>query len=183
MFRWRAAFSHLGFRFRMPSSEGFQDLSALGVSSAWDSTRAYFPVSDSVNAFQYSQADEGEAALRRTRDDVFPYQVEITLVMGRTGKEARVGRMTGVVERDDKNPVISVEGTRFLRDARERPLLLKIGDEWMEIGTVTSSTLRVARRGVLGSPVSRHEPETPIRYGKSYRRVVTIPCYRGDRSQ
>ena len=136
----------------------------------WDSTRALLPLDDALNAFALGQEDS-EDALVRTRDDVFPYQVEITLALARTGQGARTTELTAQVEKEDRNPTLSLRSTRFLSSIREKPLLIKVGHEWMEVGSILPASLRITKRGVRDSAVVPHKEGEPVRFGVTFRRV------------
>ncbi|MEW6743688.1 MAG: type II secretion system protein [Planctomycetota bacterium] len=171
---------HLGFAFRLPSSGSFEEGVSGGVGRVWDSTRAILPASGTINAFAFAQSEEelGEDPLARTHDDLFPYQVEITLILGPASQEGQQTELLSPVAEEVDRPLLEVRSTTALLRAEGVGKLVKVGGEWMEFEKVDASRIHVQRRALLDSPRSPHQKGEPVRFGQRFRRVVTIPCFR-----
>jgi hypothetical protein len=171
---------YLGFRFRTTRSQSFEpNGQGDGGFLVWDSTRARLPRIGGIGAFLYSQSDD-QTAMARTDDDIYPFQVEVTLIVARSKDDDRVTTLNEGVSADTLQPLLQVGGTAFLKNGPSTEGLIKVDEEWMRVRDLGKTTIQIAERGVLGSPRYPHPKDTTVRQGIVFRRVITIPCYRED---
>lgn len=171
---------YLGFRFRTTRGESFEPNGrTTGGFMVWDSTRARLPRTGSFGSFLYSQADD-QLALARTGDDIYPFQVEVTLIVARSTDDEKVTELTDGVNADAPQPQLQVQGTAFLKNNPSTGGLVKVDEEWMRLRDLGSTTIQIVERGLMGSPRYAHPKGSRVRQGILFRRVITIPCYQED---
>ncbi|MFO0984938.1 MAG: prepilin-type N-terminal cleavage/methylation domain-containing protein [Planctomycetota bacterium] len=171
---------YLGFRFRTTRGDTFEvNGLATGGSMTWDSTRAKAAKTGGVGAFLFSQADD-QRALERTEDDVYPFEVQVTVIVARPADEEHMTELTESIAADRAQPELHVRSSSFVRDNPGTEGLLKVDEEWLRVRRVDRDLIVAGERGLLGSPACPHARGAPVRQGIVYRKVVPIPCYRED---
>lgn len=144
-----------------------------GAHRVWDSARAGL-LSEGDDPETTFALDLYAESLENTTDDVFPHAVEVALVVEREVPHARLA--AGVSETDTALRLLGpdnlgdTEGLRFL----------KVGGEWMRIGSVAGAAVQGVVRGQRGTRPRAHARGTPVRAGKTVVFRVALPHGRDD---
>jgi len=159
---------HVGYEFVDP---------ALGdaVSATWDSTRGLLPRGDGDEAFALAA---GRGSFADPDDDVFPQAVRIVVVVALPPGEEPAAALLEELPETQQSFAVRIQGGRFLRELPAAASLVRVGHEWIAIQPSDGATLKVARRGALGSAVARHPVGTAVLVGHRFERLVEIPCSR-----
>jgi len=155
---------HAEFRY---ASGGAFGLGSGFDDETWDSTRGL------LGDFRLYR---GEDSVSEPRDDVFPTAIEVTLVLERPGQQARTTRLVRPLTGTDRSLSVADPGI-FRRSDASNPYA-KVGDEWIEIGSVSGRQVAVKTRGVRGTSPRAHPAGTTVRVGFTFRTVVVLPVCR-----
>ena len=135
----------------------------------WDSTRGIL----GERVFPWAV---GPGSRDDPRDDVFPRRVRIVVQVARGwSPEARLRRP---LARNDE--VMALTSTRAFRSSDEDFVrYVKVGDEWLRLGSLTTSEAAVQRRR-RGSHSARDPLPvgTPVFAGMTFRMTVDVPVRR-----
>lgn len=137
-------------------------------SSTWDSTRGILPRA----AFALARSPESAAD---PRDDVYPRMVRLILHVGRGSRPEAKLRTT--MRPDDT--ILRVNSTRDLPVEGVDDRMVKVGLEWMALGTTEATDARVQRRRRHTSSVQvAHPVGTPVYSGQVFRKTLDMPARR-----
>ncbi|MSR74902.1 MAG: type II secretion system protein [Planctomycetes bacterium] len=128
----------------------------------WDSTRGIMPPS----VFPLARA----GSLTVPEDDIYPRAVRLVLQVARRDRPDAWLRST---MREDQQ-VAALSTTRDLPDEDEPDQCIKLGTEWMELGSRSSGDVAV-RRAVRRSRAGSLGPGTAVYSGRTFRKTVAIP--------
>ena len=137
----------------------------------WDSTRGILAPGSSTETFRHGV---GPASLADPDDDVFPRAVRIRIALDLPPQDAEVAYLTAEVTAGDRTPTIPVRNGRALRSVVPGTLV-KVGQEWIEVGRVSSTSITARKRGLLGTRPVTHAPETKVQVGRWFERTVFLP--------
>lgn len=136
----------------------------------WDSTRALLDQSSTQGELTFHRR---AGSLGDPTDDVFPEQVEVTLVLGKDdgeiGTRLLADLASGALRATLTRPV------RMPEDPRDRFLL--IGDEWVALESARGTTVTIARggRGARDTRAASHAAGARVAVGLTFRRVIDVP--------
>lgn len=137
----------------------------------WDSTRSSkSPLSDEQDFREY-KLYRGASSENEPYDDVFPRAVRIVLILAEKGD----GIITHL-----KSTATPESNILYLDDGRSIPdgtEYIKVGGEWVEVNRVEEDKVYIKRngRGMFGTIPSEHYAGEPVRVGRLFCRVVTLP--------
>jgi len=131
----------------------------------WDSTRARH------GAFGLHR---GASSANNPEDDVFPRRVRLVVTLARDG-DAADARLAGRINASTR--LVRITNVEALDPDDVRSRYLRIGNEWMEVLSVSGSELTVAR-GVRSSGAVRHENGEPVLIGRTFVHDIEIPASR-----
>jgi hypothetical protein len=100
--------------------------------------------------------------------------VRLTLVLERDEGQATSGVLADELGAEGRQVVVA--SARFLED-EQSPDHVLVGGEWLGVTAVAGRTLTVTR-GARGTRAEAHAIGTPVRFGRSFQRVVDLPCAR-----
>jgi hypothetical protein len=129
-------------------------------SPRWDSSRASGP------QFPYYRRNQTLA----DPDFVYPEMVRIRLIL--RSRALDPGKVFLLDDISDSASTIRLSTAQGLPDA---PGLIRIDGEWIEYSAKDFSTVRVRRRGALGTAKASHSARSEVWYGDEYTRVVYLP--------
>jgi hypothetical protein len=111
----------------------------------------------------------------RFSGDVLPERVEIVVVTG-SSEDPAPARLLERLAADGKRLVLS-EALELQDDPRDR--LVMVDEEWIAVEEAQGAILQVREngRGRRGTAVVRHDLGTPVRTGRTFRRVVALPVW------
>ncbi len=160
---------HLEFAFWSQVTRGWDHrIGDGGPEFVWDSARAgLFAASDDPRAM--FGLDVGPQSLTDLSDDVFPRWVKVTLVVAApVGSEAI---LHGELRAGEK--VVDVLDESLLPDPKDTPFL-KIGREWVRVGSLDGRALRGLVRGQRGTKPIDHPAGTRVRAGRTVELFVRV---------
>jgi hypothetical protein len=138
-----------------------------GPEDRWDSTRR----TDPEFYFHRPQTD------LQTPDFVYPEIVQVTVTIETMPPDLHGVRL--LEPADERATYLRLSHTRGLPEA---PGAVKLGNEWIEYGTRSSSDLGNLRRGSRGTKPQGHSPGAPVLFGETFTTEVRIPAYRESQS-
>ncbi len=130
----------------------------------WDSTRALLPPGEEEEIY-YDPESRHE-----WRDDIFPFRVQVTLVL-RPARAVQLARLRRAIGEDDDE--IWVDNTQGYPEEAFQYVL--IDDEWIRYGSKTNRKFSEVVRGVRGTEPAEHERGARVLYGSTFSRVIRIP--------
>ena len=142
----------------------------------WDSTRAIvnWTRGDS-DEFVFRPID---GSLTDSSDDIFPAQVEITLVLRDDNSESLY-----LISSINKTEGILEISKPISRPENEADRYILVGDEWMYMDDANGAIVIVkGGRGSRGTKASSHTRGERVDIGATFRRVVEMPGSRKSRS-
>jgi len=149
-----------------------------GPISTWDSTRAVLDEKAGADEFAWRSID---GSLENPHDDLFPEQVEITLVVA---GNAEVRPITLAADLKPTDKVVSLSSTEGLpEDGPHR--FVWIDGEWIGYEKIKGSQLMLYSksgqgRGARGTLPASHLRGAVVELGTTFRRIVEIPGARSD---
>jgi len=141
---------------------------ACGPSATWDSTRGI------MQADKFKLA-RGDASKNRSSDDIWPRRVRVEFALSE--EHTRLVDDIGQTSREIKfdNPDFGT-GTGEIAGQ-----LMKIGEEWVEIGLREErDVFNLARRGMRSTNANSHGEMAIIRYGRMVDFTIQLPAHRDD---
>lgn len=130
------------------------------ASPRWDSSRAAGP------QFPYYRRNQTLA----DPDFVYPEMARVRMILrSRTLDPGKVFLLDDIT---DSTSTIRLSTAQGLPDA---PGLVRIEGEWIEYSAKDFSSIRVRRRGALGTAKASHAARSEVWYGDEYSRVVYLP--------
>lgn len=146
----------------------------------WDSTRAYQePFTPEEGEFTTYVSG---TSLLDPRDDIFPYAIQIVLVV-EEGEVGAITRLAGSI--DDTAVRIPVENPNVFRELADDPRLryVKIGGEWIRYAEVTRDGLILENdsgRGARGTIPAMHKRGDLVQAGRTFSLIVWLSSGRED---
>ncbi len=131
----------------------------------WDSTRARH------GSFGLHR---GSGSAGNPEDDVFPRRVRLVVTLARDGSTADA-KLTGRI--DAKTRLVRITNTDALDPGDAQSRFLRVGNEWMEVLSMSGSELTVAR-GVRSTGAVRHDSGDPVLIGRTFVHDIEIPASR-----
>ncbi len=142
-----------------------------GPERMWDSTRGI------VRDFLLYR---GSYTVTTADDDVFPEKIRVELVLeaGETDRFTTLRENVG--DSDGQIPVASVKG--FSAALSDGPMMIKIGDEWIEYTQKGRRGFVVAAdgRGARGTARASHARGERVRRGRNFSSVFYMPTHKED---
>lgn len=170
---------HLEFAFWSQLTQGWdQRIGDGGPEFSWDSARAGL-FAESNDPREMFTLDVGPASLVDLTDDVFPRWIRITLVVASpVGSEAI---LAGELRASDRG--VDVIDESLLPNPKDTPMV-KVGREWLRVGTLDGRALRGLVRGQRGTKAVDHAAGTRVRVGRTIELFVRVAhgkdCWNGD---
>ncbi|MEZ5962744.1 MAG: prepilin-type N-terminal cleavage/methylation domain-containing protein [Planctomycetota bacterium] len=160
---------HLEFALWSQFTRGWdQRIGDGGPEYSWDSARGGW-FGESNDPREMFALDVGPQSLDDPTDDVFPRWVKITLVVAApVGSEAI---LAGELRAGDRN--VDVIDESLLPDPKDMPFV-KIGREWVRVGTLGGRSLRGLVRGQRGTKPLDHAAGTRVRVGRTVELFVRV---------
>jgi len=143
-----------------------------GAESVWDSTRGIN--TDVLRAFVLHR----QGSDKDPEDDVFPRMVRITLTVDSPMPRCLFTKIE--TECSETDGEIMVASTKGFPDADEPDPFIYVDGECMRIKARTPESFIIAERGARGTVAKIHKVGTPVRVGKTFRRIVYLPNFRED---
>ncbi|MEC9353445.1 MAG: type II secretion system protein [Planctomycetota bacterium] len=143
----------------------------------WDSTRAILNwTGGDSDEFMFRSID---GSLTDSSDDIFPEQVEITLVLRDDNSESFY-----LVDRISKNDDFFRVSKPFSLPENEADRYLLVGGEWMYMRAVDGTRVSIESygRGRRGTEPTSHLAGDRVDLGATFRRVVEMPGSQKSRS-
>jgi hypothetical protein len=143
----------------------------------WDSTRAILNwTGGDSDEFMFRSID---GSLTDSSDDIFPEQVEITLVLRDDNSESSY-----LVDRISKSDDYFRVSKPFSLPENEADRYLLVGGEWMYMRDVDGARVRIESygRGRRGTEPTSHLQGARVDLGVTFRRVVEMPGSQKSRS-
>ena len=155
---------HLEYRLKSQYTTDWNlEPGSAGPEWVWDSARAGWFDETKTGREQFTM-DLGAGSLNTGTDDVYPYWVRYTLVVGN-----RAGGLPDAILADaisEGSKEARLVNTDNLPDPDTSDHMLKIGSEWVGFGTIRGRTLKGLRRGLRGTKARSHLHGTGVRAGR-----------------
>jgi hypothetical protein len=145
-----------------------------GPEKIWDSTRAI-----SVAPLSNFRLHRGDDSAMDRDDDVFPEKVRITLTVDSPMPRCIYAKLLDDLGESNVGSIY-VSDTHGFPDGGNDDSCILLDDEWVHYRKKTSDSFILDKRGIRGTLPRGHKKETLIRTGKTFRRVVYLPCWRED---
>ncbi len=156
---------HLEYRLKSQYTTDWNlEPGSAGPEWVWDSARAGWFDETKTGREQFTM-DLGAGSLNTGTDDVYPYWVRYTLVVGN-----RAGGLPDAILADaisEGSKEARLVNTDTLPDPDTSDHMLKIGSEWVGFGTIRGRTLKGLRRGLRGTKARSHLRGTGVRAGRT----------------
>lgn len=130
------------------------------ASLRWDSARTSGP------QFPYYRRNQTLA----DPDFVYPEMARLRVIL--RSRSLDPGKVYLLDDITDSTSTIRLSTAQGLPDA---PGLVRINGEWIEYSVKDFSSIRVRRRGALGTAKASHSARSEVWYGDEYSRVVYLP--------
>lgn len=167
---------HLEYRLKSHyTTDWAQEPNAGGPEWVWDSARAGW-FDDAKTGRERFTLDLANGSFQNATDDVYPYWVEYTLVVGARAGGLPDAALAEALGSDTKE--VRLVNTDHLPAPLDIPdRMLKIGSEWVSFGSIRGRTLMGLRRGLRGTKAKDHPRGTGVRAGST--RVLRLRILHG----
>lgn len=167
---------YVGYEFIDSSVE---DLGARGTNTGslvtWDSTRGFLPAGQSDESFAHGVSP---LSLIDGDDDVFPRAIRISVILAPPPEGSRMAELQDELPADSRGIGVAVRNGRFLAAIGVGHQMVKIGQEWMEIGEPDGRKILPVRRAALGTTSSSHPAGAKVLTGRRFQRTIFLPTFR-----
>ncbi|MCU0726492.1 MAG: prepilin-type N-terminal cleavage/methylation domain-containing protein [Planctomycetes bacterium] len=169
---------HFGVRFWSARTSSWDTVAVTGKLNApmsvWDSTRGILPPGTGRNEFPLAR---GTASLTDPRDDVSPRMARVSFIYERSGRQADVDWLAGML--DETGRRLGVRQSTALALSSQLPYV-KVGTEWVGYASRTEDRFELRERGALNTEAVSHRDGERVRAGVVMERTILIPNYRED---